>query len=62
MWKELQYAWLSYWLRREYERRLRKVSQERWVNNRHGLMTREREIVHEWYAREVDTLYQKYCK
>lgn len=62
MWKQLQYAWLAYWLGREYHQRLQKVSRDRWLNNKYGLQTREREIVHEWYGIESNKLYEKYLK
>lgn len=61
-WKQIRFAWLAYWLRRKYEKKLTDVSNNRWINNSRGLMTREREIVHEWYAKEFNALYQKYCK
>lgn len=60
--KQMQYAWYSYWLRREYEQRLTKASVDRWVNSKRGLITREREIIHEWYAKEHSKLYEKYIK
>lgn len=61
-WKQIQFAWHAYWLRQEYQHKLTAVYHDRWVNSKLGLMTRDRQRVHEWYAKEFNDLYQKYCK
>lgn len=61
-WKQVRFAWHAYWLRRQYEQKLTAVYNDRWVNSKFGLMTRDRQRVHEWYAKEFNALYEKYCK
>jgi len=62
MWNKLVFMWHVHWLRVEYQKRLTQVSRDRWINCKRGLITREREIVHEWYGREYNRLTEEYLK
>lgn len=62
MLKLLAYYWFYFRLRREYVRRLDQVQLNRWVNNKLGLITKERAVVHKWYANEFAELNKKYLR
>lgn len=62
LYKTLTFHWLAFLLRREYQRRLDKVVENRFVHHKLGLMTKQRKTIHEWHAREWSKLYDQYCK
>lgn len=60
--KKLKFHWLTFRLRREYNRRLDEVVENRFVHHKLGLMTKQRKAIHEWYAVEWSNLYDQYYK
>lgn len=58
--KWMIFHWKMFLLRREYEKRLDRITKERFTHCKLGTMTKQRKIVHVWYANRSIELYAKY--
>lgn len=56
--KWLKYQFLIFLLNHQYRRKLAAVQRDRFNNCKYGLISKQRDIVHEWAAKERKRIHQ----